>query len=1059
MAMAGHRADLLMQAIIGHFINAALHARYLTLAASALVIFAGVVAWKILPLEAYPELANPQVRVITLYPGKGAEEVERLVTVPLEKELNGIPGQLSLRSLSLYGLSVITTTFTDSTQTTLARQQVLERIQQADIPEDVDPTLEPDVGSLREIFRYSLHSPYYSAMGLRAIQQWDLEKLFRQVPGVIGIVSEGGPTKTFEVQVDPAQLKAYNISLQQVFDAVQKANATTGGGFIEKGGHALIVRELGLLKDARDIESVVVSATENGTPIRVGDIANVEIGSLVRRGQVGKNEEDDVVEGIVLLRRGENPSKVLENLYERLPGIKSMLPRGVTMEILYDRSNLVKQTLTTVGTNVTIGITLVVVLLGIFLAAFSPAIITAIVIPLSMLVAFICLNLFGVPANLLSLGAVDFGILVDSAVVMVENIMRRLSEEGQNLKPVQRLLLLNEAAREVGSPIVFGIAVIIATFLPIFTFGGVEGKLFRPLATTMVCALVGAAVAALTLIPVLCSFFMVKKPVVERQSPVIRLARYVYRPTLRWSLRFQWLVILAAAASFAGTSMLFLNLGSEFLPHLEEGNIWLRATVKPGSVTLGESTKIAHEIRDRLLKYQEVTEVLSQVGGPDDGTDPARFADQEYYIALKSVKQWRPQFDENKDKLIHAIRKDLEELPGVSYYFTQYIQTTLDEALSGVQGSLVAKVSGPELPVLEKLGHQVGSIMMKTPGIVDVIVDPLLGQPQFAIEIKRDAAARQGLNEDDLRRAIEIAVGGELATKIIDGEKRFAVIVRLAPEYRSTEDQLADLLVDTPAGRKIPICQVATLREINGATQIWRDAGSRLATIRANVRGRDLATAVQEAQKYVDRDVNLPAGYHVQWTGEFQRQREASHQLAIVVPVTLVVIMTILYLACGTLRGAIVMFSVVPLASIGAVLAMYFTRTYFSISAGVGFIALFGLAVKNGILLVSFVNELRQGGMAIEEAVYEGALIRMRPVLMTAVIAAAGLLPAALSNEIGSQTQKPFAIVIIGGLISCTFLTLYVLPALYMKFSPRPARQDRPKDGSIVMTAAESTTQ
>lgn len=1043
-----------MYGLIDKFITAALKGRYLTLLAAFVLAVAGFFAFKVLPIEAYPELSNPQVRVITLVPGKGPEEVERLVTIPLEKEMNGIPGQTALRSLSLYGLSVVISTFTESTPTTLARQQVLERINQADIPEGLHPGLEPDVGSLREIFRYSLSSPYYSTMSLRAIQQWELEKLFRQIPGVIGIVSEGGPTKTYEVQLDPFKMKARKITLKQVFDAVAASNATTGGGFLEQNGHALIVRELGLVKSVEELGNVVIESEPHGLPIRVKDVATVKIGSLVRRGQVGKDKEDDVVEGIVLLRRGENPSAVLQAVKEKLPEIISRLPPGVQFHSLYDRQWLIDQTLATVATNVAIGIALVVVLLAVFLVDLRSALITACVIPLSMIVAFISLCLLGVPANLLSLGAIDFGILVDSAVVMVENIVRRLSEEGREMSVTERLILLRESSREVAGPILSGIVVIIATFVPIFTFGGVEGKLFRPLATTMVAALIGAGVLSLALVPVLCSFFLVKKPLIERASPIVIVARFIYQPTLRWCLKFPWPIILSALLGVLAAGYLFLNTGSEFLPHLEEGNIWLRATVKPGSVTLKESVSTAAQIRETLLTFPEVKQVLSQVGGPDDGTDPARFADQEYYVDLRPAKEWRPQFHENKEQLIAQMKVDLEKIPGVGYYFTQYIQTTLDEALSGVQGSLVAKVAGPDLAELEKLSQQVGKIMNQTPGIVDVIVDPLLGQPQFVIEIDRDEAARYGLNERDLQEMVEIAIGGASATSIIEGEKRFDVVVRLAPQYRSNENILSHILVDTPSGMTVDLDQLAKLSEVDGATQIWRDAGFRMATIRANVRGRDLATAVEDAQKRVAKEVALPTGYRVQWTGEFQRQKEASHQMALVLPVTLLVIISILYFACGTLGGAVIMFSVVPLAAIGAVIALNLTGTYFSISAGVGLIALFGLAVKNGILLVSFVNELRHDGLSIQEAVYQGSLTRMRPVLMTATIAAMGLLPAALSNEIGSQTQKPFAIVIIGGLISCTVLSLYVLPALYLRFSPSPGRRSGPVE-HVVETKTE----
>ncbi len=1041
-----------MNSVINHLVNGALKARFLTLLFTVVMLIAGAFAWKVLPLEAYPELANPQVRVITLFPGRGPEEVEKLVSVPLEKELNGIPGEIALRSISVYGLSVVIATFSDGNPTTILRQQVLERISQADLPADADPKLEPDVGSLREIYRYALYSPYYSAMGLRSIQQWDLDKLFRQVPGVIGVVSQGGPTKSYQVEVDPYKLRAYNITLAQVYEALSNANATTGGGFIEKEGEALIVRELGLLGGLEDIRKVVIRTTPNGTPIRICDIGNVVVGELPRRGQVGKDKEDDVVEGIVLLRRGENPTGVLKELYSRLPEIIAHLPEGVRFQPLYDRNKLVNQTLHTVGMNVAMGITLVVVLLAVFLMDAGAALITATVIPLAMLVAFTTLSLLGVPANLLSLGAIDFGVLVDSAVVMVENIIRRLSHESVSMSPVERLSLLAESAREVAGPIVSGMIVIVVTFLPIFTFSGVEGKLFRPLATTMVAALIGGGLAALTLVPVLCSFLYYKRAPRERESPIVSCVKWIYAPTLRLSLRASWLVILGAIAAFGATTLLFSSLGSEFLPHLEEGNIWLRATIKPGSVTLNESVRVAREVRSRLNQYPEVTQVLSQSGGPDDGSDPSRFADQEYYIDLQAAKDWRPKFREDKQLLIESMRKDLEQIPGVSYYFTQYIQTTLDEALSGVQGSLVAKISGPDLAELEALGHQVGRFMNETPGVVDVIVDPLLGQPQLAIEIDRDEASRYGLNVDDLRDLVEIAIGGKTATTLIEGERRFPAVIRSASQYRSTEDSLKETLVDTPAGAKIPLSAVARVYEVSGATQIWRESGSRLATIRANVRGRDLGTTVTDVQRRVSQRLQLPAGYHVLWSGEFQRQREASHQLAIVLPVTLLVVVSILYFACGTLSGALVMFSVVPLAAIGAVLALYLTHIYFSISAGVGFIALFGLAVKNGILLVSFVNDLRHQGRSLREAVYEGALTRMRPVLMTATIATVGLLPAALSNEIGSQTQKPFAVVIIGGLISCTLLSLYVLPAIYLTFSPSPGRT---REGSASPGQAE----
>lgn len=1027
-----------MQQLMGRLVTGALRARFVVLIGAGILLIAGIIAMKTLPIEAYPELANPQVRVITILPGKGPEEVERLVTVPLEKELNGIPGQTALRSISLYGLSVVIITFTEATPVPLARQQALERIQGADLPPDAEPHMEPDVGSLREIFRYTLESPFYSPMGLRSIQQWELEKLFRQVPGVIGVVSQGGPTKTYQVNVDPNKLRSFGITLQNVFEALEKSNATSGGGYLEDNGQALIVRQMGLISNLDDIRRVVLTTTESGTPVTVGDVASVEIGPRVRLGQVGKDHENDVVEGILLLRRGENPSKVLDAVDQRIAYIRSKLPPGVKLNLLYDRTKLINQTLGTVATNVAIGIGLVILFLALFLSGVRAALITACVVPAAMFVAFITLSIVGVPANLLSLGAIDFGILVDGAVVMTENVVRRLSHEGRHMNFGERMLLLAESGREVAGPIFFGTAAIVITFLPIFAFSGVEGRLFRPLALTMVAALIGSAMAALILVPVLCSMLLLRTNLTEKVSPPVKFARWIYKPALRWCLRRPWVVILAAIGGVSASAMLFANLGSEFLPHLEEGNIWLRTTVKPASVTLAESVRKARAIREAFLKYPEVTQILSQIGGPDDGTDPARFADQEHFVDLKHRKDWRPQFHENKDLLVASMRKDLEQIPGVNYYFTQYIQTTLDEALSGVQGSLVAKVVGPDLDELEQLGHMVGSIMRRTRGIVDVIVDPLTGQPQLIIDIDRAEAARYGISVQSIKDLAEIAIGGKPCTIVIEGERRYQVILRFAAPFRSDKYKFSDLLVDTPSGARIPLSQFAQVKQVVGATQIWRDGGSRMATIRANVRGRDLASAVKEAQDAVSSEIRLPTGYSVEWSGEFQRQKEAIQQLAVAIPITLLVILTILYLASGSLKGALVMFSVVPLACIGAVFALYLTHTYFSISAGVGFICLFGLAVRNSILLVSFINEMRQEGAPMYRAVYEGALIRMRPVLMTATIAAVGLLPAALSNEIGAQTQRPFAIVIIGGLITSTALTLFVLPALYQWLAPKP---------------------
>ena len=1020
---------------LAYWVEMLLHKRAIILFGTALLIFLGLLSWHFLPIEAYPELADPQVRIITLYPGKGAEEVERLVTVPLEKELQGIPGQTALRSISLYGLSIVTSVFQDGTPTQLARNQVLERTGGANIPSDAQLSLEPDVGSLREIYRYTLQSPYYNSASLRALQQWELERAFRQIPGVIGVVSQGGPTKSYQVDVDPSKLNAYNLTLKQVYDALANSNGTTGGNFMIKNGEALVVRGLGLLSSENDIRSVVISTSDAGIPIRVGDVARVGLSALVRRGQTGLDEQEDVIEGIVLLRRGENPTQVLQNLYDRLPSIRAGLPDGVKLVPLYDRSELINKTLATVGENVSMGILLVVLILSAFFLDLRVAFITASVIPLSVLVAFMTLKALGVPANLLSLGAIDFGILVDGAVMMTESIVRRLAEDGVHLSPARRLQLLIKSSGEVGRPVIFGILTIITTFMPIFTFGGVEGKLFRPLALTMVSALIGAGILALTLIPTLCAIFLTKEPLIEKHNPVVDWITRQYARGLKWCLAYTPILLGIGVISIVATCLMFNTLGSEFLPHLEEGNIWLRTTVKPSSVSLEESVKIDHQIRKILLRYPEVTKVLSQAGGPDDGTDPAKFSDSEFLVDLKSSRDWRPRFHRDKDQLIAAMKTDLEAVPNVEYYFTQYIQTTLDEALSGVQGSLVAKITGPDLKGMETIAGQVGAIMKHTPGIVDVIVDPLLGQPQMAITIDREKASRYGLNVSDLTDLVETAIGGKSPTEVIEGERRFKLMVRLSPYARSSEGGLANVLVDTPKGGRVPLSQFASIKQVIGATQIWRQAGHRLATIRANVRGRDLATAVKDAQTRVDKDIHLPAGYSVTWSGEFKRQEEASKQLSLVMPITLIVILVILYSTFRSMKSALVVFGVVPMAALGGVAALAMTHTHFSIAAGVGFIALFGVAIQNGIFLVSHIQELQQQGKPLAEAVYSGSIKLMRPILMTGTVAMIGLIPAATSNEIGSQTQKPFAIVIIGGLITATALSLFALPSFYRFFT------------------------
>ena len=1082
-----------MNKLINQLISIAFRNRYVTLAIVALLLITGYGAFRTLEIEAYPDFTNPQVSVITILPGKAAEEMERLVTVPLEKELNGIPGETGLRSTSFLNLSVIIVTFEDGQPSQIARQQVLERIAQADIPSDAKPQLDADSSSVGEIYRYTVESKYYSAMERKAIEDWDLEKAFRQIPGVIDVTSWGGPIKTYQVNVDPVRLKALGLSIDQVSQALTNSNATTGANYIEKSGQAFIVRSLGLLKNISDINKVVITATQGGTPIRIKDVATVDIGSGVRLGQFGKNRDSDYVMGIVLMRRGENPSRVIERLYKKFPEIQKSLPQGVRLVPLYDRLQLVRETLHTVFHNLGEGIFLVIIVLIVFLFDLTSGLIAATVIPLALLFSFICLNAFHIPANLLSLGAIDFGIIVDGAVVMVENAFSRLSEEGPHLRDAKsRNNLVLESAQQVGSPILFATSIICCCFIVIFAFNGVAGKLFRPLAFTMTFQLVGAMLIALTIIPVLISFLMTHKPIVERESPVVKSVRWIYKPVLNWTINHPWPVLSASLAALTLAVILFLHTGSEFLPALEEGNIWLRATVLPPSISLEEGTLVAGRIREIIVKYPEIKNVTSQTGSPDDATDPNLFSNLEFLVDLKPTEEWRSQFHGNKEELVSAMNKDLSVIPNVDYNFSQYIQDNVDEAISGAKGNLGIKIFGPDLNVLQKLGDEITTIVSKIPGMVDVADDHLLGQPQYQVVVDRDAASRYGLNVSDIQNLVSTSVGGKAVTQLVEGERRFNVLVRLAKRYRNTKEAIDNLLINPPGPiGPIPLSLVAHTEAVSGALVINREENKRHIIVKANVRGRDLGSSVAEAQQKVQAQVHLPDGYELEWGGQFQYQQESNQRLMVVVPLTLGLIFVILFLAFGSIRYALLILVTVPLAAIGGILGLFLTHTYFSISAGVGFIALTGVAVQNGVIMVSFINQLSQNYIDnipqepdfypivtsppsiksqavyialikvaeqnnslkmidsisditqqlhkerklipffITRAVYQGALARMRPVLMTATVAILGLLPVASSNGIGSQSQKPFAIVIIGGLISATFLTLLVLPTLY----------------------------
>ncbi len=1026
---------------------------WLSLLLIVLILAGGIWAYITLDTEAYPEFTPPTVRVITLAPGKGAEEVERLITIPLEKELNAIPREVNVRSISILGLSVISVIFEDGTSQLQNRQQVLERVSLADIPSDAQPSLDPDSGGTGEIYRYTLESKYFSPMSRKAIEDWQLERAFKQIPGVIDVVSFGGPTKNFQINIDARKLVSYGIPLTQVFQAIQNSNATTGGNYIENNGRAYVVRGLGLITDVDDIERVVVSNTQDGVPVRIKDIAHVDIGPGIRLGQFGKNDDDDAIMGIVLMRRGENASKVVARLYSKLPEIKASLPDGIKLVKLYDRQELVDHTLDTVFHNVFEGVLLVVTVLVIFLFDIGSGLIASIAIPLSLCLAYVLLNVSHIAANLLSLGAIDFGIIVDGAVVMVENAFARLCSTPDNASLVEKKELVLKCAQQVGSPILFAITIIMATFLPIFSFEGVAGKLFRPLVFTMNFMLVGAIISSLLIIPSLIGIFLAPRKLSHSHSPVIQFAHLIYKPTLAWSLKNPKLVMLGAILSLVITILLATNIGSEFLPALDEGNIWLRATVLPTSVSLEEAVRTAKEMRAIISQFPEVQNVTSQTGCPDDGTDPNLFSNIELFLDLKPASEWRPQFHRDKGELIGALNKKLSVIPNALLYFSQYIQDNVDEAVAGAKGALAIKIYGPDVAVLQKLGDQVANIVANVPGLVDVVNNQQLGQPQYQIAINREKASRYGVNVSDVQSLIETAIGGKVATRQIDGEKRFPVLVRFSKEYRNSEKALDNILIDPPGPMtSVPLSEMASIKYGYGAAFITREANSRVMYVRINLRGRDLGSAVREAQEKIKEQVKIPEGYRLTWAGQYEFQQEANQRLLLIVPVTILLIYLILLAAFGSHKNAFLIMCGVPLAGLGGVSALLLTKTYFSISAAVGFIALSGVAVQNGVILISYINQLcTSEGLSVADAAYRGALDRMRPVLMTATVAMLGLLPAATSNGIGAQSQKPFAIVIIGGLLSATALTLIVLPALYTIIHGRSHKdQNMQKPGSVL---------
>lgn len=1016
--------------------------KYYSLSLAIVLMITGIYCLQNLDIEAYPDFTSPMVQVITQMPGKSAEDVERLATIPLEKELNGIPNERKLYSTSLFGLSVIKVVFDDNLPSSLIRQQVLERLYTAEVPEGVNPTLGPDASAIGEIYRYTLASDYYNSMTLKAIEDWTLEKSFKQIPGIIDVNSFGGPVKTYKVIMNHEKVRFYNLDVGEIYDAIKSSNSTAGGSYLSNNDQAFIIRGLGLYSDIESIQNTVITS-KNGIPIRVKDVAQVKVEPAVRIGQVGKNLNNDTVEGIVLMRKGENPTKAIKNLKEKLPEIKASLPKGIHLVPFYQRSDLIENTMHTIGHNVVCGIVFVLIVLFAFTLDLRITMIASLVIPLALSFAFLLFRLFGIPANLLSMGAVDFGIIVDGAVILMENIFRCLSNYKGTLTALKKEAIIYKAVKEVGSVILFSTIIILCCFLPILAFDGVAGKLFHPLAFTMGFSLIGAVLASLFLLPAISAIYMPNGKIVEKQNKVVDKIKDWYQKTLLKVLEFPKKFITTTLGVFALAIILFSTIGSEFLPNLDEGNIWLRVTVLPRSSTITHSVDIARDVREILLQYPEVKNVISHVGSADDGTDPNLTSNIENMVDLKLAKDWRRKWHKNKEKLVEDMSVKLSDIAGITTYFTQYIQDNVEEAVSGSKGQVVLKIYGTDLYELQKLQDESVGLLSGVKGIVDLSYDQIIGQPQYQIKIDRLKAGRYGLRSDDIQKVVEIAIGGKNATQVIEGERRFNVFLRLEQKDRDSFRKMDNVIVKTPDDISVPLSNVTDLTQDNGAMIITRSENSRVALVRFNIRGRDLGSTVKDAQKILDKKLHLPQDYKLKWAGQSESQQRANLRLALILPVTLLLVATILHLAYKKWNYVLIAMSSIIVTLSGCVFALFLTRTYFSISAGVGFIAAIGVSIQNGVIILSSLIRQHNRHHDSTKALLKGSAEKLRPVLTASSVAILGLLPAALSNGIGAQSQKPFAIAIIGGLLVGTSFTIYLIPLLFHIFVSKVPKEIR----------------
>jgi cobalt-zinc-cadmium resistance protein CzcA len=1034
--------------MIRTLVDFALNNRFVVIVVALLLVFWGAISFHQLPVEAYPDIADNYVTVITQWPGRSAEEVEQQVTIPIEVQMAGLPHMTFLRSESIFGLSFITLIFDDSSVNDWNREKVMERLTQVNLPsgQNLQPQIGTDWSTTGQIYWYTIRStdPRYDLTELRSIEDWVLLKQFKSVLNVVDVSDFGGTVREYQVRVDPNKLVSYGLSIGQVEQQLSNNNNNAGGSFVELGMQQMNVRALGLYKSVQDIENTVLT-TKNGTALRVKDIAEVQQGPEIRLGHMARAnhmedgsivDEPDVIQGGVLMQKGAEEQPTLDAIHHKVDELNNgILPAGVKVVPMLDRSDLLHFTLHTVMHNLTEGMVLVTIILLLFLLNSRAAFIVALTIPFSLLFASICLDINHIPANLLSLGALDFGMVVDGAVVMMENIIRHLAhmrEQGPADPKKSVAEIIREACHEVQRPVFYAIAIIITAYLPIFTLQRIEGRLFRPMAWTVAFALLGAMTFSIFIVPVLASIFF-QGGFKERRNRVMEFITNGYRKQLRWAIAHRWIIAGVGVVAVAGTVYLGFSgaIGSEFLPHLDEGAIWARGTLA-NSTSLSEGEKFTEQERLVFASFPEVKTVVSQAGRPDDGTDTGGFGNTEYFVDLKPHDQWRPIFHKNKDELIAAMNLAVQKFPGAVWNFSQPIEDNVGESMTGTKGSLALKIFGNDLSVLEQKGDEVASVMAAIPGMHDVKLLRDFGQPNLDLSIDRKMAARYGINVADIQDAVQTAVGGNAVSQVLIDEQRYNVVVRYQGQYRNTQQEIGNIRLLAPSGERVSLAQLCKVEIKDGAYDIYREGNSRYIAITFNVRDRDLGSTVEDSIKQINDKVKMPRGYTLGWSGEYESEKRAAARLALIIPITVLGIFIILFTMFRSYKWATLIMMNVGLAPIGGLLALLVTGTYLSVSSGIGMLALFGVSVQTGVIMVEYINQLRARGMNIVDSAVEGAVLRLRPIMMTMLVATLGLLPAALSHDIGSDSQRPFAIVIVGGLISDLLLSIFLLPTFYV---------------------------